>query len=54
MVSLMRKKPLFALCLYPERDQKAVESCKVCIHKVIPFDLAFDRVYRRFKSLYIL
>lgn len=50
----MRKLLLFALWLYPERDQKAVEDCKVCTHKVIPFDLAFDKVYRHLKSLYIL
>lgn len=51
---MMRKQLLFALWLYPERDQKAIEDCKVCIHKVLPFDLAFDRVYRRLKSLYTL
>jgi len=50
----MRKQLLFALWLYPERDQKGVEDCKVCIHKVIPFDFAFDRVHRHLKSLYIL
>jgi len=50
----MRKQLLFALWLYPERDQKDVEDCKVCFYKVFPFDLAFDRVYRILKSLYIL